>query len=64
MSTTSYDDSVIYTSDSVTDYRYRYAFGHTKVDKLIWDLFKKHKFYYQSNEVGAIVDSYVNQFRR
>lgn len=64
MSTTSYDDSVIYTSDSVTDYRYRYAFGHTKVDKLIWDLFKKHKFYYQSNEVGSIVDSYVNQFRR
>lgn len=64
MSTTSYDDSVIYTSDSVTDYRYRYAFGHTKVDKLIWELFKKHKFYYQSNEVGAIVDSYVNQFRR
>ena len=64
MSTTSYDDSIIYTSDSVTDYRYRYAFGHTKIDKLIWDLFKKHKFYYQSNEVGAIVDSYVNQFRR
>lgn len=62
-STTSYDDSIIYTSDSVIDYRYRYAFGYSKLDKYIWNLYKKRKFYYSSNEVGAIVESYINQFR-
>jgi len=62
--TTSYDDSVIYTIDDITDPRFRHSYGYTKLDKIIWDLYKKKKFYYSTNEVGAIVESYIKQISR
>ena len=60
-STTLYDDSIIYTCGEIIDYRYRYGYGYTKLDKVIWGLFKKHKFFYSTNEQGSIIDSYIKQ---
>lgn len=59
-----YNDSIIYTLDDITDSRYRYGIGYTKLDNIIFDLYRKNKFYYSTNEVGAIVESYFNQLKR
>ena len=60
-------DSIIYSTGLMLDWRYRYKFGHTKADKLIWTLYERKKFYYTSNAVGAIVEKYyqtAKEFRR
>ena len=57
----SYMDSHIYTLDNMLDYRYRYKFGHDKLDKLIWTLYERKKFYYSNNSVGALVDKFVSR---
>ena len=62
-STTLYDDSIVYTHDDVIDYRYRYGFGHTKLDKLIWNLYKMNRFYYSTNDVGNIVENYIKRIK-
>lgn len=62
--TTTYDDSIIYTVNDITDRRYRYGFGFTKLDKLIWNLYRKNKFYYATNEQGEIVKSFLSQIKR
>lgn len=62
--TTTYDDSVIFTVDDLTDPRYRYGFGYSNIDKLYWDFYKKNKFYYATNEVGSIVESYLQQIKK
>lgn len=59
-----YDDSVIYTTDAITDKRYRYGIGFTQSDKMIWDLFRKNKFYYATNEQGSIVKSYLELIKK
>ena len=54
-------DSIIYSMGLMMDWRYRYKFGHTPADKLIWTLYERKKFYYSSNAVGAIVEKYHQQ---
>ena len=56
-----YPDSYIYSCDIMQDYRYRYRFGSDKVDKLIWTLYERKKFYYSSNSVGVLIDKYYNR---
>ena len=46
------------------DYRYRYSFGSDKIDRLIWTLYERKKFYYSSNSVGAIIDKYVTRAKK
>lgn len=58
-STTTYDDSIIYTIDDLIDYRYRYGVGYTKLDRFIWQQYNRNKFYYATNEQGSIVESYL-----
>lgn len=58
-----YPDSHIYSLDHMLDYRYRYKFGIDKLDKLIWTLYERKKFYYASNAVGALVEKYVSRCR-
>ena len=53
-----YNDSIIFTLGLRLDWRYRYKFGHTKADKLIWTLYERKQFYFASNAVGAIVEKY------
>ena len=62
-----YKDSIVFTLGLTQDWRYRYKFGHTKADKLIWTLYERKKFYYSSNAVGAIVEKFyqsAKEFRR
>ena len=56
-----YPDSHIYSCDIMQDYRYRYRFGSDKIDKLIWTLYERKKFYYASNSVGVLIDKYYNR---
>ena len=60
-------DSIIYSNGLMLDWRYRYKFGHSKADRLIWTLYERKKFYYVSNAVGAVVDKYyqtAKEYRR
>lgn len=59
-----YDDSIIYTCDDIKDKNHRYGFGYSKMDKLIWTLYKRNKFYYATNEQGAIIQTYINRVQR
>lgn len=56
-----YPDSHIYSLDNMLDYRYRYKFGSDKLDKLIWTLYERKKFYYSNNNVGALIEKYVSR---
>lgn len=56
-----YPDSHIYSCDIMQDYRYRYKFGHDKIDRLIWTLYERKKFFYASNSVGVLVDKYYTR---
>lgn len=56
-----YPDSHIYSLENMLDYRYRYKLGHDKLDRLIWTLYERKKFYYQSNNVGALVDKFIQR---
>lgn len=57
--TNTYPDSRIYSLENMLDYRYRYKFGHTKLDKMLWTLYERKKFFYANNNIGALVDKYV-----
>lgn len=54
-----YPDSRIYTLSLMIDWRYRYKFGHDKLDKLIWTLYERKKFYYATNSIGVLIDKYA-----
>lgn len=54
-----YPDSRIYSVELMEDKRYRYRFGFDELDKLIWTLYARKKFYYANNLVGVLVDKYV-----
>ena len=56
-----YADSHIYSLDYMLDYRYRFRFGSDKLDRLIWTLYERKKFYYSNNSVGALVEKYVSR---
>lgn len=55
-----HDDSRVYTVELMLDSRYRYKFGYDDIDKLIWTLYERKKFYYATNSVGVLVDKYVD----
>lgn len=59
-----YDDSIIYTIDEITDKRYRYKFGYNAVDVMIFTLLKRNKWFYATNEVGNVVASYIAQAKK
>ena len=59
--TNTHDDSIIYTLADTFDIRYRFKFGTTKLDALIWSLYRDNKFFYATNEVGEIVADYMRQ---
>lgn len=51
-------DSIIYSMGLRQDWRYRYKFGHTPLDRYIWTLYERKQFFYSSNAVGALVEKY------
>ena len=59
--TKTYDDSIIFTIGEINDNRKRYRFGYTMNDKKIWELYKRNKFFYSSNDLGSLIENYVKQ---
>lgn len=56
-----YPDAVIYSCEDMRDIRYHYRFGHSKVDRMIWTLYDRNRFFYATNACAAIVNKYINQ---
>ncbi len=52
-------DAVIYTTGDIYNKHFRYCFGHTKVDAIIWQLYRMNRFYYVHNMLGEQVAQYV-----
>jgi hypothetical protein len=59
-STTKDYEGVYYTTDQLHDIRYRFRYGFSPVDRMIWTLYDRKKFFYATNSDAAIVQKYVN----
>ena len=55
-----YDDSIILTTEDITDRRFKYGLGPRNLQLLLAKLIASNKFYYASDDVGAFVSHYVN----
>lgn len=49
-----------YTCDSVHDMRYKFRYGFSRIDKMIWTLYDRKKFFFATNSDAAIVQKYVS----
>lgn len=54
-----YEDSIIYTTHDIPNRQYKFRCGHTKTDKLLWNLHEKNLFFYMSNDIGSFVDNFL-----
>ena len=59
--TRSYDDSIIFTIGEIDKSNKRFRFGFSHNDKRLWEMYKRNKFYYASNDLGSLLDNYVKQ---
>lgn len=59
--TRSYDDSIIFTIGEIDKSNKRFRFGFSNSDKRLWEMYKRNKFYYASNDLGSLLDNYVKQ---
>ena len=55
-----YDDSIIYSLKEPQTARDRFKTGHTKLDKYIFEKYKRNLFKYADNTVGSLVEKYLN----
>lgn len=62
--TYTYDDSIILTSEERTDKRYRFKFGHGRLEQILRKAFQQNRVYYATNDVGAFVESYIGSIKR
>lgn len=58
------DDSIIFTLGDIIDNRYVYGFGHNKLHKMIWKLYKMNLFYYRTNMVGNLVNDFYTNVKK
>lgn len=58
-----YEDAIIYSCDRLQDIRYHFRFGFSKIDKMIWTLYDRNKFFYATNACAAIMGKYINLAR-
>ena len=58
-----YDDSTILTNGEILDTRYRFGFGYSEKCRLLWELYKRNKCFFDTNETGAIFENYVKKAR-
>ena len=58
------DDSIIFTLGDIIDSRYVYGFGHNKLHKMIWNLYKRNLFYYRTNMVGNLVNDFYTNVKK
>lgn len=59
--TRSYDDSIIFTIGEIDKSNKRFRFGFSHSDTRLWEMYKRNKFYYASNDLGSLLDNYVKQ---
>lgn len=59
--TRSYDDSIIFTIGEIDKSNKRFRFGFSHSDQRLWEMYKRNKFYYASNDLGSLLDNYVKQ---
>ena len=52
---------IIFTIEDINEQNKRYRFGYTKSDKKLWELYKRNKFFYASNDLGSLLENYVKQ---
>ena len=55
------EDAIIYTTDKLNDIRYHFRFGYSKVDKMIWTLYDRNKFFYATNACASIMNKYIDR---
>ena len=55
-----FSDAIIYTCNNMQDVRYRFRFGHGKVDRMIWTLYDRNLFFYATNACAAVMNKYIN----
>lgn len=53
-------EGVYYTTDQLHDIRYRFRYGFSPVDRMIWTLYDRKKFFFATNTDAAIVQKYVS----
>lgn len=53
-------NAIYYTCDQMHDIRYRYRYGHSKIDRMIWTLYDRKLFFYATNSDAAIIHKYCN----
>lgn len=58
------DDAIIYTSDIPLSASEKYGLGWTDGDKKFWTLYNRRRWYFATNEVGDIVDSFVTTIHK
>ena len=52
---------LIYTIEEIKNRKYKYRYGTDAVSRIIWQLFDRHLFFYSNNEVGNVIEQYVNR---
>lgn len=57
--TKTYEDSIILTANEVLDRRYRYGLGFGNLCKLIYKLYIRNLWFYDSNETGSIINDFI-----
>ena len=54
-------DTRVYTVNNITKKNEFYKFGCKKIDKIYWALYNANKWYYNNNDEGYTVESYVSR---
>lgn len=57
--TKTYEDSIILTTEHITDPRYRYGLGPRKLAMLLTKLASANKFYYATDDVASFFSTYI-----
>lgn len=56
---------IVYSLETFFDKNYHYGLGSRPVDRKIWSLYTQNKFYYSDNDVGALLEDFVqNSLKR
>lgn len=59
-----YPDSVILTNGEIRDRQHLWGLGTGKYCKLVWSLYTRNLFYYDTNETGSLVENYIKTYRQ
>lgn len=54
------EETITFTLGEISDRRHRYALGHTREDRLFYQLYTRNKWYYALNSTGAFCNNYIN----